>query len=327
MAALADYLDMSAVAARDQWRRILARPRRPDDPKFRQVDFLPAETLLCLAASILVNHRSYGGSTSDKAPPPVPELARLFRRTPASILAKMANLDGSRPNGARHEVETAATLLADPVRLTGLYQIILEAARAEGVGPVALPDFLGGGFHLLGQEELTDHDVEVAVIGRLGQLAGKMGLIPEAVTERLLVAATRVGQHRFAVGVLTNCGHRCVFCGLSPGDDLAGKGLLLASHIKPWRDSTDRERLDIRNGLAACPTHDAAFDRGLLWVNGGLAVHRSGLLTRATDRDTAMATVFGQPGLARGLLLPNEAAPPGAAYLAWHRERIAVEFD
>ena len=29
--------------------------------------------------------------------------------------------------------------------------------------------------------------------------------------------------------------------------------MLVAGHIKPWKDSTSAERLDLRNGLAACP--------------------------------------------------------------------------
>ncbi len=33
---------------------------------------------------------------------------------------------------------------------------------------------------------------------------------------RTLLAAARVGQHVFAVSVLSNCGQRCVFCGLNP---------------------------------------------------------------------------------------------------------------
>ncbi|WP_407664684.1 HNH endonuclease [Micromonospora tarensis] len=37
--------------------------------------------------------------------------------------------------------------------------------------------------------------------------------------------------------------------------------MLVASHIKPWRVSTHAERLDPRNGLAACPTHDACKAR------------------------------------------------------------------
>jgi hypothetical protein len=39
--------------------------------------------------------------------------------------------------------------------------------------------------------------------------------------------------------------------------------MLVAGHIKPWKDSTSAERMDLRNSLAACPSHDVAFDAGL----------------------------------------------------------------
>lgn len=42
------------------------------------------------------------------------------------------------------------------------------------------------------------------------------------------------------------------------------KGLLVASHIKPWVDSTPEERLDINNGFIFCPTHDKLFDKGYI---------------------------------------------------------------
>src|SRR6266567_845330 len=136
---LGDYLDLTTAQAVAQWASVLAR--RPVE-QGRQVDFIPVETLLCLAASLVVNHRRYGGSTSHLAEEPVPSLARLFRRPNSSVLAKMANLDGSRRNGAKHEIEVAARLLGDPERLVSLYRIVLAAARDSGVGNVALPDFL-----------------------------------------------------------------------------------------------------------------------------------------------------------------------------------------
>lgn len=93
MAELADYLDLTPDQARGQFRELLAR--RPVS-EGRQVAFRPVETLLCLGASFLVNHWHFGGSTAHRAPEPVPALARLFSRPPSSVLAKMANLDGSR---------------------------------------------------------------------------------------------------------------------------------------------------------------------------------------------------------------------------------------
>lgn len=328
VAGLADYLDITPGDARAQWRHIIARPPRPSTAGFRQVPFAPVETLLSLAGMVLVNHRRYGGSTSHAAPSPVGELAALTRRTPASILAKMANLDGSRPNGARHEVETAATLLADPLHLITVYSVVMNAARAENITTDELPDFLESettrDLRFLGQEELEGEDVEAAVEARLRVLAGQMGDTPEQVTERLLVATARVGQHRFAAFVLSNFAYRCGFCGLYPGRDLERKGLVVASHIKPWRDSTDRERLEPTNGIAACPTHDRAFDAGILWVNGGYRIHSVEALDRAVRDDSGMAASFGHPPLGDRLLLPAKADPPGPRFLVWHRDHVVA---
>ena len=39
---------------------------------------------------------------------------------------------------------------------------------------------------------------------------------------------------------------------------------LIASHIKPWHQSENQERLDVNNGLLLCPNHDAVFDKGYI---------------------------------------------------------------
>jgi putative restriction endonuclease len=67
VAELADYLDLTAGRAREQFQALAAR--RPVQGG-RQVTFIPVETLLCLAASFLVNHRHFGGSTAHQAPEP-----------------------------------------------------------------------------------------------------------------------------------------------------------------------------------------------------------------------------------------------------------------
>jgi len=92
-----------------EWLELLAREPASDGK--RQVDFIPVETLMSLAASLRVTHRHYGGTTAAQAAEPVPSLARLFSRPNSSVLAKMANLDGSRRNGAKHEIEVAELLL------------------------------------------------------------------------------------------------------------------------------------------------------------------------------------------------------------------------
>lgn len=320
MRGLDAYLGLTSDQARLQWRSLMRRR-----PLKRQVPFEPVETLLCLGVSFLVNHRRYGGRTAHLAPTPVPELAALFQRPPSSVLAKMANLDGSRVNGAKFDLLAGATLREQTDQFTHIYRVILSAARSEGIDQDALPDFLelevSGELLLLGQDELDPGALETALSSEVQLWLSEGVDLTERETERLLMARTRVGQHVFARQVLSNCGHACVFCGLKPAKSTAPR-MLIASHIKPWKDSSPRERLDHQNGLAACPTHDVAFDAGLLTVNGGLQIHISPTLAEGMSRDPVARSYFGRPPLLDKILLPPNADPPGRPYLTWHKSHV-----
>lgn len=39
---------------------------------------------------------------------------------------------------------------------------------------------------------------------------------------------------------------------------------LIASHVRPWRDSSNEQRLDGENGLLLTPTVDHLFDKGFI---------------------------------------------------------------
>ncbi|MGH3226356.1 MAG: HNH endonuclease, partial [Streptosporangiaceae bacterium] len=145
--------------------------------------------------------------------------------------------------------------------------------------------------------------------------------LTEQQTERILLAAARVGQHVFALNVLSNCGQRCVFCGLNPRS-FGGQRMLVAGHIKPWKDSTPVERLDLRNGLAACPSHDVAFDTGLLTVDAGLQIRASTALSGAVRADPLARQYYGRPPLLDSILLPASAQPPAQKYLDWHKINV-----
>jgi putative restriction endonuclease len=129
-----------------------------------------------------------------------------------------------------------------------------------------------------------------------------------------------MGQHRFAGAVLQNYQHSCAFCGFAPRS-IPSNRLLVASHIKPRAVSDDRERLDPLNGVAACPTHDAAFDTGLITTNGGLRVHRGPHLKASTTNDPGVDHYFGE-ALRPALLVPAGGTGPAATYLKWHHEHV-----
>ena len=146
----------------------------------------------------------------------------------------------------------------------------------------------------------------------MSRLQGVYGL-NDAATEKVIEQRVRQGQDRFARQVLRNFDRKCGFCGLEPGE----LSLLRASHIKPWRESTSAERLDLTNGIAACAAHDDVFDRVLVTVNGGLRVHRSPRLRELASR-SMVARDFYDRDMRDSLLLPDRAAQPGRKYLAWH---------
>lgn len=77
-------------------------------------------------------------------------------------------------------------------------------------------------------------------------------------TERTGLVTSRVGQGWYRRELLHKFGGRCAVTGL----DL--EELLIASHIVPWRHSTDEEKLDPNNGILLSPAFDACFDKHLI---------------------------------------------------------------
>ena len=79
--------------------------------------------------------------------------------------------------------------------------------------------------------------------------------VPE--TDRLAIIRARKGQGLFRERVAKN-EPRCRITGVE------NPAHLIASHIKPWRDATNQERLNGENGLLLTPSIDHLFDRGFI---------------------------------------------------------------
>jgi hypothetical protein len=81
--------------------------------------------------------------------------------------------------------------------------------------------------------------------------------IKNKTTRKALIDA-RLGQGRFRAEVAGRWVNKCAVtaCGVSE--------MLRASHIKPWSECTNRERLDPVNGLLLVAHLDALFDNGLI---------------------------------------------------------------
>jgi len=78
-----------------------------------------------------------------------------------------------------------------------------------------------------------------------------------AETTRKALIKARIGQGLFRRNV-ASIEHRCRVTGVTYAAHL------FASHIKPWRESTNDERLNGENGLLLTPSIDHLFDRGFI---------------------------------------------------------------
>lgn len=122
-------------------------------------------------------------------------------------------------------------------------------------------------------------------------------------TERLVIQ--RVGQNIFRSGLMDYWDGKCAVTGLSISE------LLIASHIKPWKDcDSDTERLDVFNGLLLAPHFDAAFDLGFITFEDDGSLVASLILDDFSLKALGIDKTLKLKGL-------TEAHKK---YLKWHRE-------
>lgn len=76
-------------------------------------------------------------------------------------------------------------------------------------------------------------------------------------TEKESIILSRRGQGKYRENLIKIWGK----CSISGYTDYR---LLVASHIKPWNNSNNTERIDPYNGLLLLPTYDKLFDLGLI---------------------------------------------------------------
>lgn len=76
-------------------------------------------------------------------------------------------------------------------------------------------------------------------------------------TEKTTLILARRGQGKFRADVIerNKC---CPFTGVTDSR------FLIASHIKPWKESDNKQKLDADNGFAFTPTYDRLFDQGYI---------------------------------------------------------------
>jgi len=191
-----------------------------------------------------------------------------------------------------------------------LAEVSRELARRllELAEPVLLPLIDSSALRDSDPETLADPVVLLEWEDSLQQRIAESGLIPET-TRRALIQARR-GQGRFKENVY-RIERRCRVTGVFNPTHL------IASHIKPWRESSDEERLTGSNGLLLTPSMDHLFDRGFI--------------TFADDGEVLVSPVADRESLDR-MGIPSGSDPQVGSFntdqrhfLQYHREEIFLK--
>ena len=230
------------------------------------------------------------------------EVASKMGRTPSSLAMKLSNLASLDPVQRARGIKGLSGASKQDREMWNEFK-----SNISDLGPESE--------QLLHDLFTTDNDREVDFLERdkvTLEPSGKI-IAPSGPTEATASVRVRRGQQFFRQTVLNSYGVRCCISGINV------PRLLVASHIKPWRDFP-AERLNPRNGLCLSSLHDAAFDAGLITLDEKFGVVLSAKLKRFFPSLVLEHNFTQFEGHA--IRLPEKLAEPDPAFVRFHRIEI-----
>lgn len=125
-------------------------------------------------------------------------------------------------------------------------------------------------------------------------------------TERRGLVTSRVGQGAYRKSILFRWKFKCAVTNYSKHE------ILIASHIVPWKSSTNEERLDVNNGILLSPTYDALFDKKLIGFENNGKIILSNSLSKTNYQELGVT----------GKEIINNFSSENHSYLERHRELL-----
>lgn len=215
--------------------------------------------------------------------PDVQELARILRRTPASVARKLGNFGALDPELRKREISGLT-------HTSRLDRQVWDEFHADWNGLVWTASQI---------RQETGHRPEA--MRPLTQ--------PSGPSETLRMTKQRVHQSFFRDAILSSYAATCCVTGLAIPE------CLIASHIIPWSED-ERFRTDPTNGLCLSATFDRLFDTGLMTVTPDLVVRFSSLITESKSRvDEELLCRYHDHPIRR-----PERFLPSTDHLTWHLE-------
>ena len=172
--------------------------------------------------------------------PEIAKLAELLGRSVGSVSLKMANLAHFDPELQRRNIKG-----------------MRNASKLDGV---IFEEFSKNLEELAYEAEKIKAGYKDIIVKAGDALLEIEPMPPGEYKERTV--NTRLGQNAFRTAVLNSYRGECCITGLKYPE------MLVASHIKPWAVSDEKnERTNPQNGLCLNAFHDKAFDQGLITID------------------------------------------------------------
>ena len=224
--------------------------------------------------------------------PDVINLANLLGRTPGSVALKMHNL-------AHY----------DPVLIE---KNLVSMSHGSKLDEEVFNEFCKDWEELSFQAQAIRANFENKNIAQLVDL-GELEHLPPGEYRNQQTKA-RVGQYFFRASVLNAYNNRCCVTGIKRPE------LLIASHIKPWKDSDEKtERTNPSNGLCLNALHDRAFDQGLITLDKDYHIIVSDKVKKTDMDDSTKDWFFGYQG--KQISLPDKFFP-SKEFIQYHNDMI-----
>lgn len=228
-------------------------------------------------------------SKTVKTNPDVIKVANLIGRTPSAVAFKLGNFGSfdeelqkrgtsGLPNTSRLDKEIWEEFNSDWEELAFQSEMLIARLTNKSV------------------EEVSEIDLTNLPIGE----------------ERERLVKTRVNQSFFRSAILSSYNLKCCITGLNIPE------LLVASHIKPWKDDL-KNRTNPQNGLCLNSLHDKAFDRGFITVTTDYKVKISRYFENLKSEESVKD--FFLPYENKEISLPEKFAPD-KEFLLYHNEFV-----
>lgn len=154
---------------------------------------------------------------------------------------------------------------------------------------------------------VTLYKVPEDLMPMAAEKAGIYNISKPTKTERQGLVLSRVGQGAYRKSILHRWEYQCAVTKFNDPQ------ILIASHIVPWKDANNDERLDVDNGILLSPDYDALFDKHMI------SFENTGKIILSDNLDRQKAKILG----INGKEIISDLSDGNRSYLDRHRERLA----